>query len=174
MKIGKFLVALTSLSLAGAAFAAAPVDVKAGAQVFDTSGASVGTVEAVTNGVATVSTGTSRAGVPVASFAQGDKGLVIGMTKAELDKAAADASARAAADIGSKLTAGAAVYGSDGTVAATVDSTDAQYVTLNVGAAKAKLPLSSLTIGAQGPQVGMTAAELKAAVAAQSPAQPAR
>jgi hypothetical protein len=51
-------------------------------------------------------------------------------------------------------------------VVGTVDSTDAQFATLNLGDQKVKLPLDSFGKGAQGAVIGMTAAELKAAVGA--------
>ena len=96
---------------------------------------------------------------------------MIGMTRAQLETAAADASAKAAAELKALLTPGATVYGSDGTVAATVDSADAQFATVNVGAMKAKLPLNAFTKGAQGVTIGITSAALKAAVDSQASAQ---
>lgn len=170
MKIGKMFISLSSLALISTAASAALPEVKAGAQVFDASGAAVGTVEAVSGNVATVSTGTNKAGLPLSAFGQGDKGLVIGMTKAELDAAATAATAKAVSDIRAQLSPGAVIYGADNVVVATVETVDADFATLNVGEAKAKLPLSAFTIGAQGPQIAMTSAQLKAAVAAQTPA----
>ena len=72
---------------AATAATAAPAQpsVAAGASVSDASGAPVGTIESVTNGVATLSTGTTKAGIPFTSFAQGPNGLVLGMTKAQVD-----------------------------------------------------------------------------------------
>lgn len=63
-------------------------DVKAGDAVHDTSGASVGTIESVGASGAVISTGKSRIQVPLASLGKNDKGLVIAMSKAELDAAA--------------------------------------------------------------------------------------
>ena len=64
-------------------------DVKAGDAVHDTSGASVGTIESVGASGAVISTGKSRIQVPLTSLGKNDKGLVIAMSKAELDAAAA-------------------------------------------------------------------------------------
>lgn len=64
-------------------------DVKAGDAVHDTSGAGVGTVEAVSASGAVIATGKSRIQVPLTSLGKNDKGLVIAMSKAELDAAAA-------------------------------------------------------------------------------------
>ena len=63
-------------------------DVKAGDAVHDTTGAGVGTVEAVSASGAVIATGKSRIQVPLTSLGKNDKGLVIAMSKAELDAAA--------------------------------------------------------------------------------------
>lgn len=75
----------------GQASALSPVtrtDLKAGSSVYDTSGAVVGKIESVSANGAVISTGTTRATIPVLSFAKGDKGLVIAMSKADIDAAA--------------------------------------------------------------------------------------
>lgn len=64
-------------------------DVKAGDAIHDTSGANVGTIKSVGANGAVISTGKSRIQVPLASLGKNDKGLVIAMSKAELDAAAA-------------------------------------------------------------------------------------
>lgn len=69
--------------------AATAADVKAGVPVFDQKGGVVGKVESVSAKGAVVSTGKVKAEVPVSSFGKNDKGLVISMTKAELDAASA-------------------------------------------------------------------------------------
>jgi preprotein translocase subunit YajC len=151
--------------LSGAAFAA-DASVKAGAAVSDTSGAAVGTIESVNGDLAVVSTGTNKVSLPVSAFGKGDKGPVIAMTKAQLDAAAGGAKADAKAELMTQLNTGSLVYGSDGAAVGTVESTDAQFATLKIGEQKVKLPLESFSKGAQGAVIGMTAAELKAAVGA--------
>ena len=74
---------------AGATTVATAADVRAGAQVHDTTGGLVGTVESVDARGAVVSTGTARATIPVASFGRNNQGLVISMTKAQLEAAVA-------------------------------------------------------------------------------------
>jgi hypothetical protein len=69
----------------GQVTAATAADVKAGVSVFDQKGGVVGKVDSVSGKNAVVSTGTVKASVPVSSFAKNDKGLVISMTKAEID-----------------------------------------------------------------------------------------
>jgi len=63
-------------------------DIKTGASVVDQAGAAVGTIESVTATGAVVATGAARAEIPLASFGKSDKGLVIAMTKAQLEAAA--------------------------------------------------------------------------------------
>ncbi|HEY9553820.1 hypothetical protein [Allosphingosinicella sp.] len=72
---------------AGAEVAAA-ADVKAGAEVRDTEGNLVGTIETVDANGAVIATGEARVQIPVTSFAKNDQGLVIAMSKAELEAAA--------------------------------------------------------------------------------------
>jgi hypothetical protein len=72
----------------GQATASTKVDVKAGASVFDSSGASVGKIEAVEGNHAVLNTGTVKVKIPLTSLATGDKGLTVGMTKADIEAAA--------------------------------------------------------------------------------------
>ena len=65
--------------------AARDADVKAGVEVYDQSGALVGKVDSVGANGAVVNTGKARAEIPVASFGKNAKGLVVSITKAEID-----------------------------------------------------------------------------------------
>jgi hypothetical protein len=67
---------------------ATSADIKAGASVRDQNGGTVGKIESVSSKGVVVSTGKVRVTIPSSSFAKGDKGLVIGMTKEEIDAAA--------------------------------------------------------------------------------------
>jgi hypothetical protein len=78
----------TTTTNAAAAKPAIATDVKAGVSVYDQNGGLVGKVESVTSKGAVVNTGTVRASIPVSSFAKNDKGLVIAMTKADINAAA--------------------------------------------------------------------------------------
>jgi hypothetical protein len=62
-------------------------EIKTGATVIDQKGGSVGTIESVTADGAVISTGAARVQIPLGSFGKSAKGLVIGMTKAELEAA---------------------------------------------------------------------------------------
>ena len=65
--------------------AATAADVKAGVSVYDQKGALVGKIDSVGKDGAVVSTGKVRVAIPVSSFAKSEKGLVISMSKAELN-----------------------------------------------------------------------------------------
>ena len=68
--------------------AATAADVKSGVAVYDQSGALVGKIASVSGKNAVVTAGTVKASIPISSFAKNDKGLVIAMTKAEIEAAA--------------------------------------------------------------------------------------
>lgn len=73
---------------AGPVTQATAADIQAGASVRDQSGGMVGTIESVSAEGAVVSTGTVRAQLPIASFGKDSRGLVIAMTKTQLEAAA--------------------------------------------------------------------------------------
>jgi hypothetical protein len=73
---------------AGASTPATAADLQAGATVYDTQGGTVGTIESADGSSAVLSTGTVRARLPISSFAKGPNGLVIAMTRAQLEAAA--------------------------------------------------------------------------------------
>lgn len=75
----------TTTTDASATKAATAADVKKGVPVYDQNGGVVGKIDSVSGKNAVLSTGSTRATVPISSFAKNDKGLVIGMTKAEID-----------------------------------------------------------------------------------------
>ena len=80
-----------------AADAASPVtisDVAEGSTVRDTAGGLVGTVESVDETGAVVSTGRLRAKLPFSSFGRNSRGLVISLTRAQLEAEARAAAAR--------------------------------------------------------------------------------
>jgi hypothetical protein len=71
--------------------AATAADLHAGVQVHDQTGGVVGTVETADASSAVVSTGTVRARLPLASFGANGEGLVISMTRGQLEAAASHA-----------------------------------------------------------------------------------
>jgi hypothetical protein len=84
----------TTTTSAAATKAATAADVKKGVSVYDQNGGVVGKIDSVSGKTAVLNTGSARATVPIASFAKNDKGLVIGMTKAEIDAQAKKGAAK--------------------------------------------------------------------------------
>ena len=147
---------------AAAAPAAAPA-VTAGASVTDTTGAPVGTIESVNGGNAVLSTGTVKAAVPVASFAKGPNGLVIGITKADLEAKVQ------AATKPTDIAAGMTVSGPNGAAVGKVDSVNGDLVTVATANSKAQLPKTAFARGPNGLVIGMTADQIDAAAKAAAP-----
>ena len=75
----------------GAISAATSADFTTGATVRDPLGGTVGTVESATAGGVVISTGAHRVQLPAASFGKNAQGLVISLSKAELDAQASAA-----------------------------------------------------------------------------------
>jgi hypothetical protein len=121
--------ALSFAMMSGAAHAQA-ANVTAGATVYDPQGGEVGKIDSVADGAAVVNTGTHSVALPVDKFATSDKGPVISVTKAELDKIAADANAEAAAKLDAALVAGAAVVDNAGVALGTIDKVDGDNIVL--------------------------------------------
>ena len=68
--------------------------VKAGDTVYDPSGASVGTIQAIEGDAAVLSTGSATVRIPASAISQGTKGPTIALTKAELEAEATKAQAQ--------------------------------------------------------------------------------
>jgi preprotein translocase subunit YajC len=150
---------------APAAPAAAPAkaNVTAGASVLDAKGGAVGTVESVAGDQAVVNTGVVKASLPVSAFAQSDKGLLISMTKVELENAAKGAAAGQADQLVAALTPGTAITDQSGGAIGKVDSVEGEFVVVATPNTKVKLPRSAFAKGPNGPIIGMTLAQLEAA-----------
>jgi rRNA processing protein Gar1 len=81
-------VGANAVAQAAATTPATAADVKKGASVYDKNGDLVGTIDSVTGQSAVVSTGKVKATVEMSGFGKNEKGLVILMTKAEIEAAA--------------------------------------------------------------------------------------
>ncbi|KRB82904.1 hypothetical protein ASE00_12945 [Sphingomonas sp. Root710] len=152
------------LALAGGQAIGAPPALTAGMTVSDPAGGAVGTIDSVTGETAVVATGTHKVALPLASFAKNDKGAVIGLTKTELDAAAAKAAENAAAALRAQIIPGVMISGAQGNPLGTVKAIDGDLVVLASGHGDARLPIASIGSGPKGLIVGMTAAEFEAAV----------
>lgn len=75
----------TTTTDAGQVTAATEADITKGTSVYDQNGELVGKVDSVSSKGAIVSTGKARAEIPLASFGKNAKGLVVSITKADLD-----------------------------------------------------------------------------------------
>ncbi|EJU12999.1 hypothetical protein LH128_11061 [Sphingomonas sp. LH128] len=159
---------------APAASATATANPTTGAKVFDAAGAEVGTVEAVQGDIVTVSTGTARAGLPKNAFVTRDKGLTIGMTKAELESAVNGAKAENTAAKDAAIVADAPIKSSDGVVLGTVSKVEGDNVTVALsGGSAAQLKKSYLGLGADGSlALGMSAADFAKATQSAAGGQP--
>lgn len=167
MKIRQLMLA----SAVGAAVAfSAPVlaQIAAGTAVSDPQGGAVGTITAVDGEFVTLKTDRHEVRLPSSSFAKGDKGYVMGMTQADLN-AAVD---KTMAEANAKMVVGASVKGSAGASVGTIEAIDDQFVTVALagGDQKVRLPRTAVAATPDGPAIGMTADQLKAA-AGGAPAQ---
>lgn len=153
-----------SAQTAPAPAAPATASVAVGATIYDTAGGVVGTVASSDGTNAVIDTGTVKAAVPLTSIATGAKGATMAMTKAQLDAAAGQQQAQASAEFKAKLVPGAAVYGTGGAQLGTIKSVDASTVTVTTAQGDAALPIAGFGPGPQGVTIGMTAAQLSAAM----------
>ncbi|MGN6155881.1 MAG: hypothetical protein ACTHN4_09125 [Sphingomicrobium sp.] len=149
-----FAAALAASPLAlSAAAAATPAEVKPGMQVVDPSGGAVGMVAGVKGDSLILKTGTHEVQLPLASFTANQGKLLFGMTAAQLQAAMASAQASVAA--------GANVYGSDGTLAGTIESIDDNLVTIKLASgASVRVPRNGVSGSAKGASLGITTAKL--------------
>jgi preprotein translocase subunit YajC len=131
-----------------------------GMQVTDSAGAPVGTVTAINGDTIVVKTDKHEAAVAKTSVTPANGKLLFGMTQAQLDaqieksEAAADASVKA----------GATVKGSAGTPIGTIESADADWVTIAIDPThKLKIPRSGVRGNPDGTvTAGLTAADVQA------------
>lgn len=149
-----FAAALAASPLAlSAAAAATPAEVKPGMQVVDPSGGAVGMVAGVKGDSLILKTGTHEVQLPLASFTANQGKLLFGMTAAQLQAAMASAQASVAA--------GANVYGSDGTLAGTIESIDDNLVTIKLASgASVRVPRNGVSGSDKGASLGITTAKL--------------
>lgn len=141
----------------------------AGAQVVDTSGGQVGSIESIDGDYAVLATAKSKVRLPKTSFAMGPKGPVIAMTAAQIDAAAAQAAPPpAAAAAKPNVAQGAAVADMQGGAVGTIATVDGQFATLQLTSGKkVRLPVNAFAAGDNGGlKIAMTAAQLGAAAGA--------
>jgi preprotein translocase subunit YajC len=145
--------------------AAARASITPGMAVVDTHGGAVGTVVSVNGDTLVIKTGKHEAAVGVASVTPHEGKLLIGMTQAELDAAAEQSLAQAAAQI----TPGATVKGTGGAVIGTIESLDTDTATIKLTTGESiRIPRSGIAAGADGVVIGLTLDQLKAQLGAKA------
>ncbi len=165
--------ASAAMAQADAPAATAAAKPQAGQTVYDSAGAEVGVIKNVDGETFVIDTGTNTATLALSSLGTGEKGPVIGMTKAQLDAAINAAKSNADAAMAAALVPDAPVYASDGTTqVATVAAVEDANVVLRTDDGEVGLPRTAVTRGANGLQLGMTADEFKAAAASARQATP--
>lgn len=162
--------AQTAPSAPAAGVAAKPAAVPtAGSTVIGKDNQPVGTIAQVTAEAIVIDTGTNKVPVPVASIGTNPKGYWIGMTKAELDAAYAQAAQQALANL--DLSPGKMVHGLNDAMIGTIKTADAQFVTVTTGKGEVKLPRNGFGPGTNNTvRVNATAEQIDAAVAGAAPA----
>ena len=148
---------------AQATTAPAAVSPAAGVAVVDTAGASVGTIEAINGGLATINSGTNKVPFPLTSMTPGPNGVIIAMTKAQLDASFVEQQAKAKAELKTRLAAGTPVFAVDGTTQlGTIKAVEPGFVT--IGATRdVRIPEASFALGQTGVVAGVTPEAFKAA-----------
>jgi preprotein translocase subunit YajC len=137
--------------------------VAVGAKVSDPKGGEVGTVSKLDGQFAILKTDKHEVRLPVTSFTAHNGGLLVAMTRDELNAAVE----KTLAEANQKITVGASVTGSQGGNVGTIDALDDQFVTVKLTSGKlVRLPRAAIAPGPNGGVIGMTVAELEAAAAA--------
>ena len=142
-----------------------------GAKVYGPDGVEAGTVEKVDAANAVVNTGTKRATLPLAAFGKNEKGLLVSMTREQLDAAVEAATAKAAGNLDQALVAGAALHSADGAAMGKISSVSPEgIVTVEREGGSFALKKDMFTTDAQGVALKLTAAQIQAALAKQQQA----
>lgn len=160
-----------ALALAGLAapVAAQNAAVAVGAKVFGPDGGEVGTIERIEGDVAVLNTGNLTANLPLDSFGEGETGPTLGWNKAELEAAVTAADEEAAAQFEAALVGGAELYSVDGVLLGTVQSVGEDgLVVVELASGPISLPKEQMAIQADKLTFLATAADVEAAVAAQT------
>lgn len=147
---------------ASPAAAAAPAGVVAGATVRDQAGNVVGTIDSVDSAGAVLNTGKVKAKLALASFAATPKGPIIALTKDQVEAQVSQASSQA---LDQALVVGAVVHGPQGNQVGTVESITGDQVVVATPKAKAQLSKSAFAADSRGLIIGLTQAQLDAAIA---------
>ena len=137
--------------------------IAAGTVVRHDKGTDVGTVVRTEGDILIVKTDKYEVPIPRSSVTPHEGVLLFGMTREQLNAAVDQQNAARDA----ALKPGAAVLGSAGATAGTIEAADAEFVTLKLPSGKAvRLPRTAIALGQSGLVTSLTAAELEAAAGA--------
>jgi preprotein translocase subunit YajC len=135
----------------------------AGVKISDTAGGEVGTIASVDGEFIILKTDKHEVRLPKTSFTAHNGGFIMSMTRAQVNAEVE----KALASANEKIAPGAEVSGSQGGKVGTIDSADAEFVTVKLTSGKlVRLPRSGVAPGPNGAVVGLTVAELEAAASA--------
>lgn len=139
--------------------AAAPA-LTVGANVVGPGGNPVGTIASAADGFAVVKTDRHEVRLPSTAFgARAEGGLVIGLSRDELNASVDQAMAK----LTEMLKPGSTVYGTQGGTIGTVEAVEAELVTVKLASGKAvRLPRAGFAPGPQGLMIGFTVQQLEA------------
>lgn len=175
MKLKHIFVALAATAATAPALAqtAPQVDVAVGAAVYGPQGSQVGTVEKVEGGNAVVNTGKNSAALPLNAFGKNEKGLLLSMTREQLDGAVEAAQAKADSAVAAALTVGAAVHSSDNQPMGTVKAISPEgVVTIERAEGEFSLRKDAFTTDSTGLALKNSKAAIDEAVNRQAAAAP--
>ena len=139
----------------------------AGVAVVDTAGAPVGRIETVNGGLAMINSGTNTVPFPLTSMTPGPNGVIIAMTKMQLDASFVEQQAKAKVELKNRLVAGTQVFAVDGTTQiGTIKAVEPGFVT--IGATRdVRIPEASFALGQTGVVAGVTPEAFKSAAGEQ-------
>ena len=126
-------------------------------------GIEVGKVTQADANMVVIDTGSTKVAFPPSSFAVQDGALLFGMTKAQVDEAAAKAQAEGRAKMAALLVPGTRIVDAQGAEVGTIDGVDGDYAVVSTGKVKARLPSAAFAVSGQSLVLGMTRAQLEAA-----------
>lgn len=163
------LAAAAALALASLSSAPAFAQVAVGATVFGPDGLEVGKIEKIEGDVVVLNTGNLSANLPADSFGEGENGPTLGWNKADLEAAVTAANEEAEAALAAALTAGSDLYSVDGVLLGKVESVGEDgSVVVALESGPITLPAEQFTLQAEKLTFLATAADLKAAIDAQT------
>ena len=144
--------------------------VTTGATVYGPDGTAVGTIEQVDGTNVVVNTGNLTATLPAEVFGEGENGPTIGWNKADLEAAINAEQQKSAEAVAAALVPGAQLYSVDGLVVGTISEVqdDGMVVVEHTSAGPIQLPKDQMTVQGSNLTFLATAADLEAAVSAQT------